>query len=311
MQYSYGIDVGGTKIELAVYNQSFRRVDAQRVATPPGGYQDFLDTIMSLVQEKDSQYSCCASVGVGVPCRFDDNRLVYSVNIPYLDGVPLGSDLRLTLKRPVSVENDSKAFAFSEYFDGAANGKDCVLGVILGTGVAGGMVVNGKVLSGRQGVAGEIGHTSIAATMVKQHDLPIRKCPCGREGCYEQYLAGPALLWLSEAAGGNYSSVLELVKASDAGDPLAAQVMAIYRELLAGFLAEVTLFYDPDVIVLGGGLSNINSLYCGLREKAQKYILKGVTLPPVVAPRYGDASGSRGIAILGREAFNNTENPVP
>jgi len=307
MQYSYGVDVGGTKIELAVYDQSFKRVDALRVATPDSGYDAFLETLLSMVLQKDSQYACCASVGVGVPCRFDDDRNVYSVNIPYLDGIPLASDLSHTLERPVSVENDSKAFAFSEYFGGAANGKGRVLGLILGTGVAGGMVVSGSVLAGRQGVAGEFGHTPIAATVIRQHNLPIRDCPCGLQGCYEQYLAGPALLWLAQNAGYGFVSVVELVAALEAGDMQAQRVMAVYRDILAGFLAKITLFYDPDVIVLGGGLSNIRTLYSGLNEEAQKYILAGATLPPVVSPRFGDASGSRGIAILGREAFTNGE----
>lgn len=303
MHHSYGIDVGGTKIELKVYDQDFVCIDSARVSTPKADYSQFLDTIFHLTKQADADFECIGSLGVGVPCRFDEFGRSSSVNVPCLNGPKLAEDLQQLLGRPVAVENDSRSFALSESFLGGASGFQRSMGLILGTGVAGGLVISGELYSGKQGVCGEYGHVPIGATIAQRYSLPLRSCPCGLIGCYEQYLSGPGLLWLANSMGGGFDSVPEIAKSIEASEQLPLEVLDVYQNILACFLAQLTLFYDPDVIVVGGGLSNIPTLYENLSDITAQYLLPGAKLPLLSPPKFGDASGARGMAILGRQVF--------
>jgi fructokinase len=260
-----GIDLGGTKIE-AVALDGPREVFRKRIPTPRGDYAATLLSIKALVEEAGK-----GSVGIGIPGTLSRvTGLVKNANSTWLIGKPLKQDLEKALGREVRVENDANCFALSEAADGAAKGARVVFGVILGTGVGGGIVVNGSVLVGPNGIAGEWGHNPLPSPT--DRDLPLRSCYCGRVGCIETYLCGPAL-------------------ERDAD-------LALYEERLARSLATVINVLDPDVVVLGGGVSNIDHLYESVPELWQRHVFSDHVATRLARNVHGDSSGVRGAAWL-------------
>ena len=271
-----GIDLGGTKIE-AIGLEGSREVFRRRMATPKGDYEATLRAIRSLVDVE-------GTVGVGIPGTLSRaTGLVKNANSTWLIGKPLKEDLEKLLGREVRIANDANCFALSEASDGAGKDAEVVFGVILGTGVGGGVVVGGRVLDGPNGIAGEWGHNPLP--LPARADLPLPACYCGREGCIETYLSGPGMARLA-----GYDAAEEAVKDEGA--------MAVYEERLARALASVINVLDPDVIVLGGGMSNVRRLYDNVPRLWGRYVFSDRVDTRIVPPLHGDSSGVRGAAWL-------------
>jgi len=264
-----GIDLGGTKTEALALDASGREVFRKRVPSPRGDYAATLETIATLVAEAGE-----GTVGVGIPGAISHaTGLVKNANSTWLIGKPLKDDLERVLKRGVRLANDANCFALSEATDGAGAGAEVVFGVILGTGVGGGVVVRGRLVEGANAIAGEWGHNPLP--LPRAEDMPLRPCYCGREGCIETYLSGPAL----ERDGGEAA-------------------LALYCERLARALAGVINILDPHVIVLGGGVSNIARLYDEVPRLWERYVFSDRVATRLVPPKHGDSSGVRGAAWL-------------
>jgi fructokinase len=279
-----GIDLGGTKIE-ALALEGGREVFRKRIAAPRGSYEATVSAVASLVGEMGE-----GSVGIGIPGALSRvTGLVKNANSTWLIGKPLKSDLEEALQREVRLENDANCFALSEATDGAGQGAAVVFGVILGTGVGGGIVVRGRLLAGPNAIAGEWGHNPLPAPTAL--DLPLAPCYCGRKGCIETYLSGPGLSRDHEQATGRRLAAEEIVFLGDAA-------LARYEERLARALASVINLLDPDVIVLGGGMSNAARLYTEVPRLWSRYVFSDHVATRLSRPAHGDSSGVRGAAWL-------------
>lgn len=297
----YGIDIGGTKIELAIYDNQFNLLDAWREPTPVNNYHDFLSLISKMVKIADHNINAQGTVGIGFP-GIISNQCVIAANIPCIHNQPVIDDLSQLINRSVSIENDVNALIISETFEGAASGHDSALAVVLGTGVAGGLWVNNTLHTGAQNSACEFGHTPLSALVQQRYKLPLLQCGCGLIGCNEQYISGPGLLNLCKHMNTNYQSTLELIDDLQKNSADAIKVMNAYIDILGSFFAQLILSYDPNIIVLGGGLSNIKTLYSQLPQAIQPYLFKGINVPDIVPAQFGDSSGVRGAAIIGQQA---------
>lgn len=296
-----GIDLGGTKIEGIALDASGREGRRVRIAAPRGDYQQTLDAIASVVADLESGSATRASIGVGIPGALSPaTGRVKNANSTWLNGEALGEDLQRTLGRPVRLANDANCFTLSEATDGAAAGADVVFGVILGTGCGGGIAVHQRVLAGPNALAGEWGHNPMPWPRVD--DWPGRPCYCGRTGCIETFLSGPGLAHDYAASGGDIVDASEVVRRLDAGeDRLAEAVVQRYEERLARALTAIIHVLDPDVIVLGGGVSNVDRLY---RTVPPQLRLFGGDAPRtrLAKAAHGDSSGVRGAAWLWEDA---------
>jgi fructokinase len=272
-----GIDLGGTKIEVIALDGS-REVFRKRIATPRGDYPATIDAIRILTENLDG------TVGIGIPGALSKaTGLVKNANSTSLIGKPFKQDVEKALGRPVRIANDANCFALSEAVDGAGKGAEVVFGVILGTGVGGGVVVRQRVLNGPNSIAGEWGHNPLP--LPKQTDLPLPDCYCGRKGCIETYLSGPGFARDAKAA-----------TAEEATGNEAAMVR--YEERLARALSHVVNIVDPEVIVLGGGMSNVARLYDRVPRLWGSYVFSDRVDTRLVPPVHGDSSGVRGAAWL-------------
>jgi fructokinase len=279
-----GVDLGGTKIEAIALDDSGSEVFRKRVPTPRGDYRATLEEIGSLVREAGE-----GSVGIGIPGTLSRvTGLVKNANSTWLIGKPLKEDLQRLLNREVRIENDANCFALSEAVDGAGKGAEVVFGVILGTGVGGGIVAHGKVLEGINAIAGEWGHNPLPLPTAQ--DLPLPACYCGRSGCIETYLSGPGLARDYEAATGRRVSAEEAVRDESA--------LSRYMERLARALAGVINVLDPDVIVLGGGMSNVGRLYTDVPRLWSRRVFSDHVATRLARNAHGDSSGVRGAAWL-------------
>ncbi|TAN52341.1 MAG: ROK family protein [Methylococcaceae bacterium] len=297
MTLRFGIDLGGSKIEIIALDSQGNECYRQRVATPAGDYPATLAAIAGLVQQAESVLGTRGSVGIGTPGAV--SRLtgrMKNCNSTCLNGQPLPHDLAQCLGREVRLANDADCFALSEASDGAAAGAATVFGVILGTGVGGGIVVQQRLLAGPNAIAGEWGHNPLPWPDLSE--LPGPACYCGRSGCIETYLSGPGLSRDYAALTGLTCSGPDIVARSAAGDDLCEQVMQRYENRLARALAHVINILDPEVIVLGGGLSNCARIYRHLPQLWGRYVFSDRVDTRLAAPRFGDSSGVRGAAWL-------------
>jgi fructokinase len=293
-QHRIGIDLGGTKIEIAALGPDGTEAFRHRVPTPRG-YQETLTAIASLVREAESRLGVTATVGIGIPGVISPaTGLVKNANSIALNGHRFDHDISQALAREVRVENDANCFALSEAADGAGAGFGVVFGVILGTGCGGGIVMHGKVHQGPHRVAGEWGHTPLP--WPRGQEMPGHLCWCGKNGCLETYLAGPALARDCDGPGANDASLLPTRGA--AGDQAAIDALARHADRLARGLAVVIDLLDPDAIVLGGGLSNMDHLYTELPRLIPTHAFSDVIATPILRNRHGDSSGVRGAAWL-------------
>lgn len=302
----YGLDIGGTKIEIAAFDQNFQLVKQQRLATPLDDYRVFLNSVVGLVANFDREFCVKGSVGIGLPGIRDyhDGSFI-AVNIPCVMGQQLADDLSNQLEREVKIENDCKCFALSEAVLGSGKNYQNVFGAIIGTGAGGGQVFEGKLCAGVQGFAGEWGHLGISAYMLDKYQLPLWPCACGLIGCSEQYVSGSGLqniykfkYWQLTGQSLAQVSGQQIIALVDNQDKLACEVIDIYLDMLGSSLANMQLSYDVDAIVLGGGMSNVRLLYQRLPSYIQQNLFDRVPVPKVLAPQFGDASGVRGAALL-------------
>lgn len=306
----YGIDVGGTKIELAIFNAQLDIVCSWRESTPVESYDDFLTLIESMVAKADALSGVKGTVGIGFPGIIDSTNCAVSANVSCMNGRTVVEDTLKRLGRKVAFENDVKAFVFSEVNKGTLYGsqhqknRQNILGIVLGTGIAGGLCINGEMYVSRQGVSCEFGHIPLPAILQQRYNFPLRKCGCGLESCMEQYLAGPGLEWMCSHFDAPYHSVHALIDGLHKGEKAAHRTFDNYIDCLGCYFANLTMMYDPDLVVLGGGLSNIDEIYTRLPSAIKQYLLNGVKAPPVIGPQFGDSSGVRGAAIIG---FNAAE----
>jgi fructokinase len=297
MTIKCGIDLGGTKIELLALDGDGRELSRQRVATPQGDYRATLLAIRDLIENAEQSVGAISQVGIGTPGAFSKvNGSLKNANSTCLNGQPIRQDLEALLQRRVRIANDADCFALSEAIDGSGKGAGTVFGVILGTGVGGGIVVNGKPLSGPNAIAGEWGHNPLPWPRDDERPGPL--CYCGKYGCIETFLSGPGLSRSCAAATGlNLDAAAIAEKAAD-GDPACEAVLLRYEERLARALAHVINILDPDVIVLGGGLSKLMRLYDNVPRYWGDFVFSDRVDTRLVPPTHGDSSGVRGAAWL-------------
>lgn len=295
----YGIDVGGTKTEFAVFDSAFEPLNRSRVATHTEDYEKFLSTIRDLVLAEDARQGEACSVGVGFNGIVDCDGLSYSVNVPCLNRKRVKNDLAEVLGRPVGCLNDVRAFALSEARGGAGHGYETVVGMVLGTGVMGTFCRDGVPRMGASGVAGEWGHVPVSATLVRDLDLPLFECACGLTACTECYISGPGLERLARHFLNRDISSRDCIALMRSGDAAAGRVFDAWIDLVASSISQVILHQDPEAIVIGGGMSCIDEIFIRLPQATKKFLFEGVNVPPILKARYGDASGVRGAAIHG------------
>lgn len=289
-----GIDLGGTKTEGIVMDASGLVVERKRVVTPSHkGYENILTAILDLVVDLESGYGNRCTVGIGTPGAISarTGRLKNS-NTLSLNGKPIRRDLEDLLQREIRIENDANCFALSEAIDGAAAGHDVVFGIIMGTGVGGGIVINKRLHKGPQHIAGEWGHNILVPEG--------RPCYCGRRGCVETYLSGPGLSaeWQQQSGRSESISAEEIVARAQGGDDLCCSVIDSYMDYFGRALSAIINILDPDAIVLGGGMSNLQGLYSEGVHRVSKYVFNDELSTPVVPNLHGDSSGVRGAARL-------------
>lgn len=292
-----GIDLGGTKIELAAIDDAGKFVLRRRRATPAGDYGATVESVGALVDEAERELAIRATVGVAMPGALSlVDGLVRNANSTCLNGRALRQDLERRLGRPVRLANDANCFALSEALDGAARGVEVVFGVILGTGVGGGLVVLRRVCPGANAIAGEWGHNALPSP--QPADLPLPACYCGRRGCVETYLSGPGLAADHAKLAGDRLPAEEIVARAQAGDDVCNATLARYEERLARALAAVINIVDPHAIVLGGGLSNVARLYENVPKLWGRHVFSDAVRTVLLPPAHGDSSGVRGAAFL-------------
>ena len=297
--YRIGVDLGGTKIELAALDAAGEVRLRRRVATPARDYGATVRAIGDLVEGAERELGARCTVGVGTPGATSlATGRIKNANSTALNGRALREDLEQRLARPVRLANDANCFALSEATDGAARGADVVFGVILGTGVGGGIVVHGRVLDGANAIAGEWGHNPLPAPGSEDHPLPL--CYCGRRGCIETFLSGPGLAADHAQAVGERIEADEIVARAQAGHAGCEATLGRYESRLARSLAAVINVLDPAAIVLGGGLSNVRRLSENVPRLWKAHVFSDEVRTRLVAPAHGDSSGVRGAAWLWR-----------
>lgn len=289
-----GIDLGGTKTEaIALDRASGAELLRRRVATERGSYDGTIRVIRELVEGIEGELGRGGTVGIGIPGTISPRTgLVKNANSTWLIGKPFDRDLEAALGRPVRLANDADCFTLSEATDGAAAGADTAFGVILGTGVGGGLVVRGQLVRGPNAIAGEWGHNPLP--WPGRDELPGHYCYCGKAGCIETFLSGPAL----ERDFGGKVAADEVVRLAEDGDDKAEGVLSRYEDRLARALASVINIFDPHVIVLGGGLGNVRRLYREVPRLWGEYVFSDAVDTKLLPPKHGDSSGVRGAAWL-------------
>jgi fructokinase len=294
-----GIDLGGTKTEIVALGNEGQVLFRERAATPRSSYPAVLQAITQLVRAAEQKLGCRGTVGVAIPGALSAlTGLVKNANSTALIGHAIDADLAALLDRPVRVANDANCFALSEATDGAARGARVVFGIIAGTGIGGGLCVGGQLVEGPHRIAGEWGHNPLPSA--DHEEIPGPRCYCGKTGCIESWISGPALAREFAHASGRHLTAAEIATSAQQGDPAAEAVMMLFLDRFARAVASLVNILDPDVIVLGGGLSNIERLVQELpaRVEARAFSPEGPTR--IVRNIHGDSSGVRGAAWLWR-----------
>ncbi|MFH0258538.1 N-acetylglucosamine kinase [Vibrio rumoiensis] len=302
----YGFDVGGTKIEFGAFNDKLERVASERVPTPGEDYQALLTVLAGLVTKYDEQFGVKGLVGIGIPGMesVEDSSLMTS-NVPAAKGQFLRKDLEALIERPLKIANDANCFALSEAWDEEHQGKESVLGLILGTGFGGGIVVNGHVVSGGSHVAGEIGHTRMPLDAwfylndsAQNKDAPLFSCGCDKKGCIDNYLSGRGFEQLYAHYYDEKVKAVDIIEQYKKNDDKAVEHVNRFMDLLAICLGNIFTAFDPDVVVLGGGLSNFEAIYNEMPKRIQPHLLPVGKVPKILKAKHGDSGGVRGAAFL-------------
>lgn len=305
----FGIDLGGTKTELVALRVDGSVAYRQRQPTPAHSYSDILQLIRTMIQRAERELNCRAAVGIGIPGSPNRQGIIRNANTRVLNGTHLQADLQTLLQRPVRIRNDADCFTLSEASDGAAAGAATVFGVIIGTGTGGGIALNGQLLQGANGIAGEWGHNPLPWPQPGEgRDGPA--CFCGRHSCIETFLSGPGFSARHAADGGRHGAAPDIVQRALTGDAAASLSLERYCERMARALAHIINVLDPDVIVLGGGMSNIDALYQRVPALWQPWIFSDSVCTRLVRAHHGDSSGVRGAAWLWHSAELNTAAPT-
>ena len=292
-----GIDLGGTKTEVAVLDAAGGFVFRERLPTPQGDYAGTIETNARLVERAESAVGAVHSIGMGTPGAISPRSgLIKNANSVVLNDKPLKHDVEARLNRPIAMANDANCLALSEARDGAAAGAASVFGVILGTGVGGALVFNGVLVGGHNAIAGEWGHNPLPWPSAAEYPGP--PCWCGKLGCTEQWLSGPAFARDYALATGQTLTAADIILKAQAADAPAIAALNRYADRLARALAQVINVFDPEVIVLGGGMSNVAALYAAIPALWQRFVFSDAITTRLVAPKFGDSSGVRGAAFL-------------
>lgn len=292
-----GVDLGGTKIEAIAIGHDGQELDRRRTGTPAGDYAGTVRIIAELVNAIEAALGEIATVGIGIPGAISPaSGLVKNANSTWLNGRKLDADLRQALDRPVRIANDANCMAISEATDGAGSGAHCVFGVIIGTGCGGGIVVDGRALIGPNAVAGEWGHCPLP--WIRRDEFPGRACYCGKCGCIETFLSGGGLAADFLNATGRALDSMQIAEAAARDEHAACAALDRYEDRLARALAAVINVLDPDVIVVGGGVSNIARLYDNVPRLWRQFVFSDRVDTKLRRAAHGDASGVRGAAWL-------------
>jgi len=294
-----GIDLGGTKIEGIALDNDGLELYRKRIDAPQGNYQNTLNAIVNLVFDIETKTNLKGSVGVGIPGTISPQTgLVKNANSTWLIGQPLQTELKTLLNRPILIENDANCFVVSEATDGAAKDAQVAFGVIIGTGTGGGLYVRGQSIVGANAIAGEWGHNALP--WPNPNELPGKECYCGKSGCIETWLSGPGFVKDHHSINKLISpnTAQEIVSQAEQGNEYALATLNRYIDRLAKSLASIINVLDPDIIVLGGGMSNINQLYTEVPKKWGEYIFSDYVTTQLAPPKHGDSSGVRGAAWL-------------
>jgi fructokinase len=292
-----GVDLGGTKIEIIALDENGATVLKRRVPTPVGDYSGTVRTIVELVLSAQSQIGSLASVGIASPGAISPQTgLLRNSNSVVLNGKPLDRDIADALGQSVRIENDANCLAISEAVDGAGAGCPVVFGAILGTGVGGGIVIQGRILTGLNRIGGEWGHNPLP--WATENERQGHSCYCGKFGCIEAFLSGAGLTREYFSLSKKELTAEQIAAAEEAGEPYAVRSLTTYKDRLARSLAALVNILDPDVIVFGGGISNIEALYTGLPELIAQYAFSDGIRTRLVRAAHGDSSGVRGAAWL-------------
>jgi fructokinase len=295
-----GVDLGGTKIEAIALDDDGAVRLRRRIPTPRDDYPATCRAVSELVQALEHQLGCRATVGVGTPGAISPaTGLVKNANSVWLNGRPLAADLERLLGRRVRLANDANCFALSEARDGAAAGARAVFGVIVGTGTGGGIVMEGRIWTGPNAIAGEWGHNPLP--WPRAGEWPGPACYCGKTGCVETFLSGPGLAREYRETTGQEADGVEVVARADRGEAPAETAIARYEDRMARALAGVINVLDPEIIVLGGGMSNVGRLYASVPRRWGRYVFSDRVETRLLPPAHGDASGARGAAWLGMD----------
>lgn len=296
-----GIDLGGTKTEIIALDEDGLALLRQRRATPAGNYSATVRQLGVMVAEVEAALGERGCVGIGVPGSLSPTTgLMRNANSTCLNGRPLKRDIESLLARPVAISNDANCFALSEATDGAGAGATSVFGVIIGTGTGAGLVVNGTLVGGHNGVAGEWGHNPLPWPLPTEYPGPV--CWCGHNGCIETWLSGPGFARDFERATGQRVTAEKIAAAAASGDTPSRLALQRYQSRLARGLAHIINVFDPEVIVLGGGLSNIRTLYSTVPDSWGSHVFSDTVTTRLLPPVHGDSSGVRGAAWLGAAA---------
>lgn len=298
----YGLDIGGTKIELAVFNEKLEKQYSERVPTPQSSYEEWLRAIETLVYNADKKFGTKGTVGLGIPGFVNHKTgLAEIANIAVAHDNPILKDLSERLEREVRAENDANCLALSEAWDESNLQYSTVLGLIIGTGFGGGIVMNGKAHSGQIGMAGEVGHIQLnyhALKLLGWDKAPIYKCGCGNTACLDSYISGRGFEMLYNDLVGQKLNAKKIIERFYAKDPKTTEFVEKYIELMAISISPLVTVLDPDMIVFGGGLSNFDYIYDVLPKALSKYLMRNAEVPVIKRAVHGDSSGVRGAAAL-------------
>jgi len=291
-----GIDLGGTKTEVIVLDTDQQPVYRERVVTPSSSYAEILSMLANLVNGVQARLKLDMSIGVGIPGAISPGSgLLRNSNTVCMNGQPFLDDLQDRLEREVRIENDANCFALSEALGGAARNHKIVFAVIVGTGTGGGLVINGRLVNGPHSISGEWGHNPLP-WLCSEDGAP--GCYCGKTACIETFLSGPGFTHNYEIRSGNSLSSEEIIAAAKTGDTSCATMLELYHDQMARALAHVINILDPHAIVLGGGMSNIDSIYREVPKLLRNYVFSDFVETPILQAERGDASGVYGAALL-------------
>lgn len=298
MTHRFGLDLGGTKIEAKVFDADWREVRARRVDTPHHNYDHLIEALTGQIDWLRGSETGPIRIGIGLPGYIDRaTGESFTTNID-AKGRGLRKDLRAIAGIEPVFENDCNCFTVSEAVLGAGKPYRVVIGLILGTGVGGGICIDGQLRHGSNGAAGEFGHLGIPASVMRAHALPLLRCGCGRLGCYETLASGPGLVRLCQTVSGEQHDTRTIAALAAEGDETMRRVMAIWSTLVAELISAMQCVADPDCIVLGGGLSNIPGVETMLQQAVAPILLPATRMPAILRPAGGDSSGTRGAALL-------------